>query len=322
MNNTQILSYQAEDRIAPIPPQEQGLQTVIAEPWLKVEQTEFSDLEGTNFDREGNLWFVEAGASASKLHKVNIETKEDSIVYEDLQRRSMSAVKPDKDGRIWIPSVGSDNKKGYVFSCNPNGTDYRVEQEGHIVDDMCFDSKGGYYYTYFTGNVNDPVGGVYYVSPDRKTVTPLLDKLCAPNGVALSKDEKTVWITESTAMRLTRVLLNPEGGPTDIAPMGVHVCYHFIGGGVCDSCEIDDDDNLYVAMYDQGRVMVFNKAGWPIGQILLAGREKGDHLGTTHTAIRPETRELYICTNDAKNGAYIFKAGAFAKASLSSYQFQ
>lgn len=321
-NYIPTLKYGPEDKIAPIPPQEAAVQTVTAEPWLKVEQTCFSDLEGTNFDREGYFWFVEAGALASKLHRVNVETKEDVVIYEDPEKRAMSAVKPHKNGRIYIPSVGPVFEKGYVFSCNPDGTDYRIELEGHVVDDMCFDSNGGYYYTHMYGSVSDPVGGVYYVSPDGRTVTPLLDKLCSPNGVALSKDEKTIWITESSAMRLLRVSLDPEGGPTDIVPFGVHIPYYFTGGGVCDSCEIDDDDNLYVSMYDQGRVLVFNKAGWLIGQIILPGRENGDHLGTTHTAIRPGTNEIFICTNDAKNGAWIFRAGAFAKASLSSYQFR
>ena len=50
------------------------------------------------------------------------------------------------------------------------------------------------------GNVGGGIGGVYYVSPDLKTITPLLEHLLSPNGVALSKDEKVVWITESNGM--------------------------------------------------------------------------------------------------------------------------
>ena len=57
-NYIPTLKYGPEDKIAPIPPQEAAVQTVTAEPWLKVEQTCFSDLEGTNFDREGYFWFV------------------------------------------------------------------------------------------------------------------------------------------------------------------------------------------------------------------------------------------------------------------------
>jgi len=319
---TPKLVYRPEDKIAPIPDFEQGLQTIYAEPWMKVEQDVFSDLEGTNFDRDGNLLFVEAGGPASKLHRVNVETKKDEVIFEDPQKRAMSATKPHKDGRIFIPSVGPDFKKGYVFSFDPETKDYQVVIEGHVYDDMCFDSKGGFYYTHMLGNVGGGIGGVYYVSPDLKTITPLLEHLLSPNGVALSKDEKVVWITESNGMRLLRATLEPQGGPTDIAPFGVNMVYQFTGGGVCDSCEIDDDDNLYVSMYMQGRVLVFNRQGWIIGQILLPGREEGFHLGTTHTAIRPGTDEIYICTNDAEKGAWIFKARAFANAWEGAFQFR
>ena len=49
-----------------------------------------------------------------------------------------------------------------------------------------------------------------------------------------------------------------------------------------DSVCIDSDDNLYVAMYGQGRVLVFNKRGYPIGQILMPGRDEGKMLRSTH----------------------------------------
>ena len=308
------LVYGPETRIAPIPPAEQGLQTIVAQPWLKVKQTCYSDLEGTNFDLDGNLWYVEAGAPASKMHRVNCDTKEDVVVFEDPLKRSMSGVRPGKDGRLWIPCVGPNFNHGYIFSCNRDGSDYTLELEGPAVNDMVFDSKGGYYYTDFTGNISEQTGSIIYVTPDHKQHIPLLGHLASPNGLTLSTDEKTVWITESNAMRLLRITLAPNGGPTDIAPFGMRVAYNFMGGGVCDSCEVDEDDNLYVAMYEQGRILVFNRFGWPIGQILLAGRERGEYLLSTHCAIRPGTNELYICTNDPVHGAWIFKAGAFAKS--------
>lgn len=310
----ETLKYEAETLIAPIPPAEQGLITITAKPWLKVKQEVYSDLEGTCFDKNGDLWFVEAGGPASRLHRVNCDTKEDTVVYADPEKRAMSSVRFGPDGRVWIPSVGPKFDYGYIFSLNPDGTDYRVELEGPVVDDMCFDSKGGYYYGHFVGNISDQCGSVIYVTPDRKRTITLLGHLACPNGIALSTDERTVWITESNAMRLLRISLAPDGGPTDIAPFGMRISYNFIGGGVCDSCEIDADDNLYVAMYEQGRILVFNRMGWPIAQVLLEGRDKGENILTTHCAIRPGTNELYICTNDPKNGPQIFRANAFAKA--------
>ena len=60
-----------------------------------------------------------------------------------------------------------------------------------------------------------------------------------------------------------------------IAPFGATIPYYFTGHEGPDSVCIDSDDNLYVAMYGQGRVLVFNKRGYPIGQILMPGRDEG-----------------------------------------------
>jgi sugar lactone lactonase YvrE len=42
-------------------------------------------------------------------------------------------------------------------------------------------------------------------------------------------------------------------------------------GPAPDSMRIDADGNLYVAMHRQGRFMVFDPVGMPIGQILISG---------------------------------------------------
>ena len=67
-----------------------------------------------------------------------------------------------------------------------------------------------------------------------------------------------------------------------IAPFGATIPYYFTGHEGPDSVCIDSDDNLYVAMYGQGRVLVFNKRGYPIGQILMPGRDEGKMLRSTH----------------------------------------
>ena len=89
-----------------------------------------------------------------------------------------------------------------------------------------------------------------------------------------------------------------------------------------DSTVIDEDGNLYAAICGQGRYMVFNPNGFPIGQILLPGRELWRMLKSTHLTIRPGTREAYICAADLNTSqCAFFRAGAFAKA-YKSCQFQ
>lgn len=86
---------------------------------------------------------------------------------------------------------------------------------------------------------------------------------------------------------------------------------------------IDEDGNLYVALYGQGRVLVLNPQARPIGQILIPGRDSGHFRCSTSLALKPSTRELYLLTNDGKRGlgAWVFRARGFAKA-LALYSHQ
>ena len=103
---------------------------------------------------------------------------------------------------------------------------------------------------------------------------------------------KELWVTEFSRNLLHRVQLVD---PTTIAPIGTAIAYHFTGPAP-DSMRSDSDGNLYVAMYGQGRVLVFNSNGIPIGQVLLPGRDEGHNLQSTNMAIRPGTNDLVIVT--------------------------
>ena len=118
------------------------------------------------------------------------------------------------------------------------------------------------------------------------------------NGIALSPDGKQLWITEFSRNLLHRVEL---ADATTMTPIGTAIPYHFIGPAP-DSMRADSDGNLYVAMYSQGRVLVFNKNGIPIGQVLFSGRDEGHNLLSTSMALKPGTNDLYIVTSDANHG--------------------
>jgi lactonase len=183
-----------------------------------------------------------------------------------------------------------------------------------MPNDLVFDARGGFYFTDFRGASTEPKGGVYYVSLDFGTITPVLPRLALANGIALSPDGKELWATEFSRNLLHWVEL---ADATTSTPFGTAIAYYFTGP-VPDSMRADVDGNLYVAMYGQSWVLAFNRSGIPIGQVLLPAREEGHNLCSTSLAIRPGTDDLYIVTNDGKGGqgATIFHAKAFAKALL------
>jgi lactonase len=298
-----------EQSHAPIPPSEQALPTRVAEPWFKVSDA-FLQLEGLCFDRAGNLYLLEVFGGA--IFRLDIASMKLTEIHR-AEGLNPAAVKIHKDGRLFVCCLG-DFKSGEIFTIDPDGGNRRTVLEGYVADDMVFARDGSFYFTHFVGTSCEPTGGVYHVSADGRTVTPILERMAGPNGVALSTDERMLWATETNANRLHLIELGADR--TSIAPYGTGVPYHFTGWHGPDSCSIDFADNLYVAMYGQGRVMAFNRNGFPIGQILIPGRERGHHLRTTHPMMMPGTDDLLICTNDHERGegSWIFRSKGFAVA--------
>jgi lactonase len=256
----------------PIPPSERGLQTVVAEPWFKVSQQGIV-LEGPAFERNGDLLLCDV--SGRRVLRLSPDRHLSTVVtFDDVAPGGLAI---DRDGRIFIAAMNLTKGTGSIMTVKPDGTGMQTivpVTAGYMRNDLVFDSRGGLYFSDFRGISTEPKGGAYYVSPDFKTITPVLPRLAMANGIALSPDGKDLWITEFSRNLLHRVQLD---NPTSITPIGTAIPYHFIGPAP-DSMRADSDGNLYVAIYSQGRVMVFNKIGIPIGQVLLPGRDDGHNL--------------------------------------------
>ncbi|WP_372003725.1 SMP-30/gluconolactonase/LRE family protein [Tistrella mobilis] len=305
------LEYTPEMRgPAPIPPAEQGLQTITATPWFKVSD-EGLQLEGPVFDRAGNLIFTEV--FGGRVFRLTPGKTLETILGENTLAPAGLAIH--KDGRIFIAGLGDFKDAGSVVAMSPDGSGLTAvvpDTAGFLPDDLVFDDRGGFYFTDFKGTSTDPTGGVYYVGPEGGEPVAVLPNLSVANGIGLSPDGKTLWVTEFSKGVLHRVSLSDA---TTIAPFGTTVPYHFTGPAP-DSLRTDADGNVYVAMYGQGRVLVFNPNGMPIAQILLPGRETAHNLRSTSMVIRPGTNDMYILTNDwtAGEGSTIFHCKALAAA--------
>ena len=161
-----------------------------------------------------------------------------------------------------------------IIAVEPDGSGMRTivpPEAGYMPNDLVFDARGGFYFTDFRGASTDPKGGVYYVSPDFGTITPVLPRLAMANGVALSPDGKELWATEFSRNLLHRVEL---ADATTATPIGTAVPYHFTGPAP-DSMRADADGNLYVAMYGQGRVLVVQQERHPHRPGAAAGPGRG-----------------------------------------------
>lgn len=301
--------------LAAIPLPERDLPTAVAEPWFKVGEGGGMALEGPAFDRQGNLFFLDI--YAGRVLKLTPD-RHLSAIYTDKDMHP-AGLAIHKDGRIFIAALGpigasGSFEAGSVIALDANGGNRQVivpTTGKYLVDDLAFDNAGGIYFTDFRGTSTQPDGGVYYVPPDFKSVTPVIPKLGAANGIAVSPDSKVIWASEFATGRIHRADM---AAPGVLGRWGTSIPYQFIGRAP-DSMRTDADGNLYVAAYHQGRLLVLSPGGVPIGQILIPGREDDKFLKVTSMAFLPGSNEMVILARDElkKTGAMVFKAKGFAK---------
>lgn len=178
-------------------------------PYFKVSD-DAMPLEALAFDRQGNLLF--ADIFGGRVLRLTPDRKL-TVVFTD-KSLTPTGVAVHQDGRIFVAGVGN-LAAGGLIALDPNGSHPQTivpESAGYVPDDLVFDQKGGIYFTDCKGTSTRAAGGVSYVAPRAKTITPLLPNMAMANGVTLSPDGKVLWATEFAAGRLHRLDLDEQGG--------------------------------------------------------------------------------------------------------------
>lgn len=284
------------------------LPTIVAEPWLKLTDDPKFLPEGPAFDREGNLYFVNVYGSG-KVLKVTMADKKITTIY-DGRRGAFSSVDIHKDGRLFV----CDFIFGKIIVMNPDGTgvtEILTSYNGGKInpDDMIFNSKGNFYFTDLQGSVTDPTGRVFRVSSDFETIDVVADGLAHPNGISLAPGESRLWIGEYARKTLTELNLGDDG-VTLLSD--VKIIYQFTGSGYCDSNAVDEEGNIYQCLVGEGKIVVLNKNGVPVAEIVTPGRDEGKQLNTTNLAFQPGTDKAFM-TVGGDGGAYILTFRGLAK---------
>ncbi len=199
------------------------------------------------FDREGVLW---AGGEAGQIYRISTG----GIVCQIASLGGFCA------GLAFSPS-------GELFVCNPAHGIVRVSPEGHWsvfashVGDrklVCpnygvFDSKGTYYVT-DSGNFRKGNGLVLRFHPDGLGEV-LAGPLGYTNGLALSADERTLFMVESDSNSVLRFPLL-EDGRLGVADLFATDCGRFPDG-----LTLDAEGNLYVCCYASDEIWRISPAG-------------------------------------------------------------
>lgn len=189
------------------------------------------------------------------------------------------------DGKVseWLKPAGRSN--GLFFDVNGNllacadgknelwSIDVKTKQHTVLLkdyqgklfngpNDLWVRPDGGIYFTdpyykrnYWNRGPSEMKQCVYFLSPDRKTVTRVAEDLTQPNGVRGTTDGKTLYVADIGAKKTYSYAINADGSLADkklFCEMG------------SDGMTLDAEGNLYLT--GKG-VTVFDKSGKKIDQI-------------------------------------------------------
>ena len=221
--------------------------------WTKVWQTGGNNADGIIAYKDGSLLIAQEDNSAV----VKLDTKDQATVFLSNTRRGGS-LSMDRQGRLYMvlrepqPATSDPSIKAGIGLLLPERKVFAdTFTEGTKLtgrpNDLAADSKGGVYFTQ---------GCVYYARPDGK-ITAVADNL-RTNGIVLSPDEKTLYVTNGPAVAAFDVQAN--GMLTNRREFA-----KLEAGGNGDGSAVDADGRLYVT--SAPGVQVFDKTGKYLGVI-------------------------------------------------------
>jgi len=214
----------------------------------------FRFTEGPAVDARGNVFFTDIPRN---------------LIYKYPLDGQLSVWRKDTGGAngLFVDAKGNllacEGNRGRVTSTTPKGevsvlADKFNGKRFNKPNDLWIDPAGGVYFT-------DPVYGrfkvtqggqhVYYISPDGKKVTRVIDDMTKPNGVVGTPDGKFLYVADHGGRKVYRY---------DIAKPGVLSGKKLIAKVACDGMTLDCEGNVYLT---ERCVLVYNSKGKLIERI-------------------------------------------------------
>jgi gluconolactonase len=278
--------------------------------------------EGTTCAPNGDVYFIEQ--DSSKIMHWDVTTKTLSVFMHpagysngmcfDYHGNLISCA--DERNELWSisltetetipypqplnPAVGDPAKPGNITL--PKHTVIVKDYQGKLLDgpnDVWVRPDGGMYMTdpYYARNwwapgrkAEQPLKTVYYLSPDYKTLTRVLDTFNSPNGqngtpngIAGTPDGKTLYVSDISGGQTWGFDMQPDGSLTNkklVCSFG------------SDGMTLDDHGNLYMSVgggQPGGVTVVDTKTGKQIGYIAMPESPANMCFGGKDRSM------LYIC---------------------------
>ena len=219
---------------------------------------DFLFTEGPACDRAGNVFFTDQ--PNDRIMKWSVDGKLSTFMQPCGRANGLSF---DPEGNLWACA----DEKNELWRIDPAGKATVVvkDYQGKLLNgpnDVWIKPGGGLYFTdphykrpYWKRGPKEMDECVYYLAPDHKTLTRVVDDLKQPNGIIGTPDGKLLYVADIGASKTFRYRIQPDGSLKDkklFCEMG------------SDGMTIDSEGNIYLT--GKG-VSVFDPSGKKIEQI-------------------------------------------------------
>ncbi|HEY7120721.1 MAG TPA: SMP-30/gluconolactonase/LRE family protein [Tepidisphaeraceae bacterium] len=246
--------------------------------------------EGPAMDKEGNIYFTDQ--PNDRIVRWDAATGRFADWMKPCGRSNGLCVS--NDGRSLIACADEKNELWSIDLASKRQTVLVKEYKGKLLNgpnDVWQRPDGGIYFTdpfykrdyWKRGPIVQDVQGVYYLSPDGKKLTRVVDDLKQPNGIIGTPDGRTLYVADIEAHKTYAYSIHDDGSLSDkklFCEMG------------SDGMTLDDRGNVYLT--GKG-VSVFDRSGAKVAQIdinepwtanvCFGGREKDTLFITASKAV-------------------------------------
>ena len=251
----------------PVLPQPKEIPGVLAagQSWKVVWSWEGNNVDGPIAAENGTVLF--ANNDAGNVMKLDPATGLATVAYKDIN--TAGAVSRSKNGALFVAERGLGagieqlEPKRRMFANTFNSEP--LDCAGGVVNDLVADARGGVYFT-VSGAVKS---GLFYANP-KGVVSQYGDGITFANGIILSPDEKTLYVTNGAVVLAFEV--KADGSLANQREFG-----KLQGGQGGDGSAVDQHGRVYVAT--GASVDVFAADGKFVGTIPGPGGLHGTFFG-------------------------------------------